>query len=153
MSFYNILTGGITNTTPTVEVPSINVRVPRPEAATQLASWLSDLALIGQVLSVESYATKSAVKQFNKISKSAYQLAAKLGVKNVIVSAVYNPFGITNSIEWITKFNGIIGRQRQVFTDANWINLAGLSRSELVLARDWASWRKTFLFSGNLVRV
>ena len=153
MSFYNILTGGITNTASTVEVPLIpNAPAQRPAAARQLASWLSDLALIGQVLSVESYTTKSGVKEFNKITQSAYQLAATLGVKNVTVPAVYNPFGITNSIEWSTKFNGIIGRQRQVFIDANWFNLAGLSRSELALAGKWAAWKKTFPFAGNLVR-
>ena len=154
MSFYNILTGDITDTVPASSSGNIgttgfanvniqnNVRI--EVGARDLAGWLSELSYLGQVLSVESYATKGAVKEFNKISNSASQLAAKLGVKNVLIAAVYNPFGITNGKEWTTKFNGIIGRQRQVFTDANVNNQAGILREELVLAGKWTSWSKTF---------
>lgn len=153
MSFYNILTGGISDTVPTTNgnigstfingnIQSNNVRI--ATGVENLTDWLAKLSYAGQVLSVESYATKGAVKAFNKISNSASQLAAKLGVKNVLIASVYNPYNITNGKEWTTHFNGIIGQQRQVFTAANVNNQAGILREELVLARKWSVWSQSF---------
>ena len=152
MSFYNILTGGITDTVPSsalagvttanVNIQSNNVRI--DAGVSNLTDWLTKLSYAGQVLSVESYTTKSGVKEFNKIQAQVYQLAAKLGVKNVPIAAVYNPYNITNGKEWTTHFNGIIGQQRQVFTDAHVNNQSGILREELVLARKWSGWSKSF---------
>jgi hypothetical protein len=158
MAFINIYTGDITG--PALPGPLIGGSVPvvnnirsndiRINAANfNLTAWLSELYYLGQVLSVESYANKSAVNKFNKISNSARKLAAKLGVKNLPIAAVYNPLGITDRKQWTIKFNGIIGRQRQVFAEANVNNQAGISREELVLAREWASWRSTFFVQLN----
>ena len=158
MSFFNVLTGDITDIAPPTPVTtsgnigttgftngnilSNNVRI--DTGVRNLTDWLTKLSYAGQVLSVESYATKGAVKEFNKIQAQAYQLAAKLGVKNVLIAAVYNPYNITNGKEWTTHFNGIIGQQRQVFTDANVNNQAGILREQLVLSGKWASWSKSF---------
>lgn len=132
MILVDTTTGNFTNTQPKFS-PS------RREASQQLANWLADLAILGQVL--PSFASKTTVRQFNKLQSQTYQLAATLDVKNVVVPAVYNPDNIQSLGEWMTKFDGIIGRQSQVFTAANSINLAGLSNRERALYYRWLSWK------------
>lgn len=132
MKFVNTVTGNFTNTPPELS-PS------RLAASRQLANWLAELAILGQVL--PSFASKTTVRQFNKLQSQTYQLAATLDVKNVVVPAVYNPDNIQSYGEWMTKFDSIIGRQSQVFTAANSINLAGLSNRERALYYRWMSWK------------
>lgn len=130
MQFVDIGTGNFTNRGFSRISPS----------GRDLADWLVNLTLLGQVL--PSFASKTAVKQFNKLQSQAYQLAVKLGVILVPVPAVYNPDNIQSYGEWMTRFDSIIGRQSQVFKAANSKNLAGLSRDERALAGKWAAWKK-----------